>query len=274
MVKEKKIEKIKYLQLESIDFDLDRPDRPANLIYYFTRQRRGPHMKIQTADRMGFCAALITEGQAVFEHLGQTVPLRRGSVFLRRHNLPYRFYTTDECDLELTMIMFDPAVRPLWNRLIEPACIAVQLSNSTQVIELTDAFFNLLNRDPQKRIERANAFAPFFLETVMADRALLSDSSGTEKQMAEKCRHHIHDHFTRIHSMDEVARDCHLCRSSLYTLFQDHFQTTPKDYLERLKISMAADLLTQTDWPMERIAEETGYADAPTLSKAFKRRNG
>jgi transcriptional regulator GlxA family with amidase domain len=37
---------------------------------------------------------------------------------------------------------------------------------------------------------------------------------------------------------------------------------------------MAADLLTQTDWPMERIAEETGYADAPTLSKAFKRRNG
>ena len=270
----KKIAEIEYLHHEFIDFDLDRPGHPDNLIYYFTRQRRGPHMNIEAIDRMGFCAAVITEGQAVFEHLGQTVQLRQGSVFLRRHNLPYRFYKTDPDELTLTMIMFDPSIEPLWNRLIEPDCISVQLCNTAKVVELADTFFDLLIRNPDRRIERANAFAPFFLETVMAEKSRESNDRNPAKDLAESCRHYLHENFSRIRNMDAVAQACHISRNHLYDLFRDHIQTTPKEYLDRLKTSAAADLLAQTDWTMEHIAEETGYADAPTFSKAFKRRNG
>lgn len=270
----RKMEEIEYLKRESIDFGLDVPDRPDNLVYYFVRQRRGALMKISAIDRLGYCAALITGGRAVFEHLGQKVQLQQGSVFLRRHNQPYRFYKTDPGELELIMIMFDPDVKPLWNRLVDPGCIAVKLSNSALVIELTGDFFNLLVREPLRRIERANAFTPFFLETIMADRAGTADKPGTQEHLAEKCRLFIHDHFDRIQSIDEVAGACHLCRSSLYALFQTHFQMTPKDYLDQIRNSAAIDLLAQTDSTVERIAEETGYADAPTFSKAFKRRNG
>jgi len=262
------------LQHESIDFDLDHPIHPDNLIYYLTRQRRGSHMNIATIDRMGFCAGIITQGEAVFEHLDQTTGLHAGSLFLRRHNEPYRFYKTDPNELELTMIMFDPSIAPIWNRLVEPDCVAIQLCNSTKIIELTHTFFDLLSRNPEKRIERANAFAPFFLETVMAENLQTLSRVNPDQKQAEKCRHYLHEHFSEIRNMDTVAAACHISRSHLYNLFHEYVQISPKEYLDRLKISTAADLLTQTDWTMDRIAEETGYADAPTFSKAFKRGNG
>jgi len=274
MNKSKPIVEFELLQYEAIDFDLDRPAHPENLIYHFTRQRRAPCMKINAIDQMGFCAGIITEGQAIFEHLGQTIQLYQGSVFLRKHNEPYRFYKTDPNEFELTMIMFDPSIAPTWNRLVEPDCIAIQLCNSTKIIELTHSFFDLLNRNPEKRIVRANAFAPFFLETVMAEKLQASSGANPDQALAECCRHYLHEYFSEIRSMDAVAQACHVSRSHLYNLFNEYIQMTPKEYLDRLKIGTAADLLTQTDWTMERIAPAVGYADAPTFSKAFKRRNG
>ncbi len=270
----RQVAEFKCIRHEFIDFDLDSSTHPDNLIYYFTRQRRGSHMNIAAIDRMGFCAGIITQGEAVFEHSGQTVQLHHGSVFLRRHNEPYRFYKTDPNEFELTMIMFDPSIAPIWNRLVEPDCIAIQLCNSTKIIELTHTFFDLLNRNPEKRIIRANAFAPFFLETVMAEKLQASNRANPDQTLAEQCRHYLHEHFSEIRSMDTVTDACHLSRSHLYNLFHEYVQMTPKEYLDRLKISTATDLLTQTDWTMDRIAEETGYADAPTFSKAFKRRKG
>ena len=259
---------------DPIDFDLERTDRPEKLIYHFTQQRRSPHMKIQAIDRQGFCAILITEGQAVFEHLGKTAQLQRGSVLLRRYNQPYRFCKTDPDELALTMICFYPSIEPLWNRLFKPDCIAVHPFNRTKFIELTDTVFTLLCRNPERRIERATTFTPFFLETVAAENLQTEKFQDPKRKLAENCLHYLHENFRRIRSMDEAARNCHVSRGHLYTLFQTHFQVTPKEYLERLKINTATDLLMQTDSTMERIAEETGYADAPTFSKAFKRRNG
>ena len=270
----RQVAEFEIIRHESIDFNLDRPTHPDNLIYYFTRQVRDSHMQIETIDQMGFCAGIITQGQAIFEHLGQTVHLHQGSVLFRQHNKPYRFYKTDPNELELTMVMFDPSFAPTWNRLIESDCIAVQLCNSTKIIELTHTFFDLLNRNPERRIERANAFAPFFLETVMAEKLQALHRVNPDLKRAEQCRHYLHEHYSEIHSMDTVAEVCHISRSHLYNLFNEYVQMTPKEYLERLKISTAADLLTQTDWTMDRIAEKTGYADAPTFSKAFKRCNG
>jgi AraC-like DNA-binding protein len=271
---ERPIVDLDYIRYEAINFDLDQPAPPPHFIYHFTRQRRKPQMEIQAVDRLGFCAALITKGAAVFEHLGQPVPLRQGSVFLRRQNVPYRFYKTDPDELELIMIMFDPSIAPIWNRLIRPDCIAVQLCNRVKIIEQVDGFFELLSRNPERRIERANAFAPLFLEMITAEELQTSGRLAPETERVERCRHYIHENFRRIRHMDEAARACRISRNHLYTLFRQHLQTTPKEYLDQFKTGAATELLTQTDWTMERIAEETGYTDAATFSKAFKRRNG
>ncbi len=261
---------LEYIRYEAIDYNFGTPDRPANLIYYFTRQLRKPHMRIETADQLGYCIGIITRGQAVFEHLGQTAELRYGSVFFRRHKTPYQFYKTDAEDLELTQIMFDPSIEELWSRFVPEDCIARQLSNAASAIDLTDSFFELLSRNPVRRIERSNAFAPLLFETLTAESGFGS-TPNHEKELAERCRHYLHKNFRTLGSMEQMAAACGISRSRLYTLFGKYNGMPPKEYLARLKLRRAADLLAQTDWTIERIAGETGHADAATFSKTFKR---
>jgi AraC-like DNA-binding protein len=267
------IAELEYIQYEAIDYDFEQTDRPPNLIYYFTRQLRKPHMRIEAIDHMGYCIGIITRGQAVFEHLGQTAPLRYGSVFFRRHEAPYKLYKTDPDELELTQIMFDPAIGELWSRFVPGDCIARQLGNASHIIELTDAFFDLLNHNPVRRIERSNAFAPLLLETLTAESDFNSGSN-VEKELAEQCRYYLHQNVRTVCNMEQAAGACHISRSRLYTLFEKYNGMTPKEYLAQLKLRTAADLLAQTDWTLDRIADETGYPDAATFSKTFKRRNG
>ncbi len=267
------IAELEYIRHEAIDYNFETPDRPPNLIYYFTRQLRKPHMRIEAIDHMGFCIGIITRGQAVFEHLGQRAQLRRGSVFFRRHETPYTFCKTDPDELELTLIMLDPAIQNVWENFIPESCIARQLGNAASVIELTDSFFDLLNHNPVRRIERSNAFAPLLLETLAAEIDF-DPVPNREKELAERCCHYLHKNFRTVSTMEQVARACRISRSRLYTLFEKHIGTTPKKYLADLKLRAAADLLAQTDWTLDRIADEIGYPDAATFSKSFRRHHG
>ena len=44
----------------------------------------------------------------------------------------------------------------------------------------------------------------------------------------------------------------------------------PKDYLTNLRIAKAKELLTQTDYPVNIIAQSVGIEDAQNFSKLFK----
>ncbi|AKJ65676.1 helix-turn-helix domain-containing protein [Kiritimatiella glycovorans] len=274
MARERTYAEIEFRGYESVDFGLDRENRPPNLIYHFTRQHRGPHMRIRTRDRMGFCAALITDGEAVFRHLGREAPLQRGSVFLRRPNEPYEFFKRDPHDLHLIMIMFDPAIDRVWDDLIDPGRIAVQLCDAGEVIDFTSTFFDLLQRTSDDRITLANPFAELFLRTVLGEDLRGHSQADGERWRTERCLRYVKKHYRELRSIEEIAGACGCSRSRLYTLFGKHADCTPKEYLERLKIRSACDFLMRTDWTLEHIAGEVGYADGPTFSKAFKRRTG
>ena len=273
MAKIRTIAELEYIHHETIDYNFENPSHPPNLIYYFTRQLRRPHMRIEAIDHLGYCIGIITRGQAVFEHLGQMAQLYYGSVFFRRHETPYKFYKTDPDELELTLIMFDPTIETLWPQFVPDDCIARQIGNASKVIELTDAFYDLLNHNPSRRIERSNAFTPLLLETLTAESGP-DNTPNRETELAERCRHYLHNNFCTVGNMEEVASACRISRSKLYTLFETYNGMTPKEYLTKLKLRTAADLLAQTDWTIERIADKTGYTDAATFSKTFKRHNG
>ena len=170
-------------------------------------------------------------------------------------------------------MMFDPTIETLWSQFVPDDCIARQIGNASKIIELTDAFYDLLNQNPSRRIERSNAFTPLLFETLTAESGP-DNTPNREKELAERCRHYLHNNFCTVGNMEEVASACRISRSQLYTLFEKYNGMPPKEYLTKLKLRTAADLLAQTDWTIERIADKTGYTDAATFSKTFKRHNG
>ena len=60
----------------------------------------------------------------------------------------------------------------------------------------------------------------------------------------------------------------------LNQLFRDKFGVSPKQYLTRLKLDKAKNLLSSTDLPVVMIAASLGFPDQLSFSRAFKGKVG
>lgn len=72
-------------------------------------------------------------------------------------------------------------------------------------------------------------------------------------------------------SLAELAASVSLSPSQFSRVFQDRFGMTPHQYLQRLRIDAASDLLTSTDLSLSEIAHRCGYYDQSHMSNEFRK---
>jgi len=86
----------------------------------------------------------------------------------------------------------------------------------------------------------------------------------------QRCRQHITEHFDRLKSLDQVARECHVDRAYLCRLFRRYDHQTPYRFLMRLKMNLAAKLLHEPGAMVKQVAAELGFQDPFHFSRTFK----
>ncbi len=72
----------------------------------------------------------------------------------------------------------------------------------------------------------------------------------------------------------QIARAAHVSRSMLSLLFKRQLGQSPMQYLERLRIERAQQLLRMTGQKLDVIAESLGFCDAKYFSNRFKQLTG
>lgn len=75
-------------------------------------------------------------------------------------------------------------------------------------------------------------------------------------------------------NVSELARKTGLNRSSLSRLLSDKIHLRPLELIHWRKSLRAAELLTTTRWPMEKVAEQAGFSSATRLGIVFKKTMG
>ena len=84
------------------------------------------------------------------------------------------------------------------------------------------------------------------------------------------------DHFSEQYnnskcSVNSICNELDVSRSFLYTLFKNYLNTSPRDFLIKLRMEKAKEYLDTTDYSIQQISNYVGYTDEFTFSKAFKR---
>ena len=72
----------------------------------------------------------------------------------------------------------------------------------------------------------------------------------------------------------DLAREAGTSRSVLAERFQQLVGTSPMNYLTQWRMVMAANLLRRSNTPLARVAEEVGYQNDTSFSRAFRREYG
>lgn len=101
-------------------------------------------------------------------------------------------------------------------------------------------------------------------------RAPLEDAESLAFSTYQQCRQHIQQHFPRLKTLQQITRECHLNGAYLCRLFRRFDHQTPYQFLLRLKMNQAAEMLRLPGVLVKQAAEQVGFADPFHFSRAFK----
>jgi len=74
--------------------------------------------------------------------------------------------------------------------------------------------------------------------------------------------------------VSDIARECGLSYSCFAKKFQEMYNMSCKEYIERMRIFKAEEFLLFTDRDLNYISQETGFSDCSHLIRSFKRMRG
>ena len=84
----------------------------------------------------------------------------------------------------------------------------------------------------------------------------------------------MHRNPAQAWTVEELARAANTSRSVLAERFQNLVGTSPMQYLTQWRMLLAANLLSRSNTPLARIAEDVGYQTDTAFSRAFRREFG
>ncbi|MGI4800258.1 MAG: helix-turn-helix domain-containing protein [Janthinobacterium lividum] len=84
----------------------------------------------------------------------------------------------------------------------------------------------------------------------------------------------ILDQPAALHSVGSLADLAGMSRASFAEHFSSAFQQGPIDFVQKVRLRIAARLLTTTDLPLKIIAQTVGYASHPSFTRAFNKSYG
>jgi AraC-like DNA-binding protein len=84
----------------------------------------------------------------------------------------------------------------------------------------------------------------------------------------------LHKNPAHAWTLEELAQTANTSRSVLAERFQQLVGTSPMQYLTQWRMLLAANLLSRSNAPLARIAEDVGYQTDTAFSRAFRREYG
>ena len=120
--------------------------------------------------------------------------------------------------------------------------------------------------------------------TVARDLVVYMRRSGGDPQLSPWVLHRNHVHPALHRVQDAIIKDpaaqwtaariasvaCMSARN-LARLFAEHAGCSPLDYVQRLRVALARELVANSEMGMERVAEKTGFSSAHQLRRVWRR---
>ncbi|MBB3129254.1 YesN/AraC family two-component response regulator [Paenibacillus rhizosphaerae] len=106
----------------------------------------------------------------------------------------------------------------------------------------------------------------------MVDSKLLEAAGDTDTlaEPVQEALQYVSEHLDQGFGLREVADHVHLNPSYFSVLFKEQMDMTFIEYVTRLRIQKAKELLLQTKLPVSEIAERVGYQTTKYFNKVFK----
>lgn len=129
------------------------------------------------------------------------------------------------------------------------------------------------NRDPLRQME-AQSLASELIVRIIYDHNGIRFSEMETLPSFNWFPSYLSLHLSESVTVEDMARRANLSVSRFREVFKKTFDMPPHKYLMHIRIQHAKELLINTEYSVEKIAEYCGFADIHHLSKTFKKMVG
>lgn len=148
-------------------------------------------------------------------------------------------------------------------------CGIFNLGKARKLIPIID-----LAHDPSEKSQiLANMALQNLLFEVYRDK-IVSEEDGGRHGAFEELIQGIKDGPSKWWTVEEMAAFCNMSPTHFNRTFKRYTGLSPKTYVDRLKIQMAAERIANTDESLSQVAEFFGYTDPFHFSRRFKQMAG
>ncbi|MGF1753979.1 AraC family transcriptional regulator [Vibrio makurazakiensis] len=91
-----------------------------------------------------------------------------------------------------------------------------------------------------------------------------------EVERIDRLTQYIESNYHLPLTLAELAQEMCISESSIHRLFESHFSESFSQYLKKLRLNHASDLLTNTSLPINIVAEKVGYRNQANFNRLFK----
>jgi AraC-like DNA-binding protein/mannose-6-phosphate isomerase-like protein (cupin superfamily) len=250
-----------------------------------------PHDLTEVEHHHDFCElVIVTQGTALHWLEGRDFPVTAGDVFLLQGR--QRHYFHDRKNLGLINIMYDPEkIRLPENELrklpgycalfiLEPAYRRQhRFESRLHLKRIALAHTEQLAAEMEKECAEKSAGHEAALRAKLTEVVVYLSRAYIAADTTEACAllrvgHVIgalENDFSKNWKLEELLPIAHMSRSNLMRVFRKATGQAPVEYLIRLRIQKAMELLRSTDLSITEIALGTGFNDSNYFARQFGR---
>ncbi|MGC5772102.1 AraC family transcriptional regulator [Paenibacillus pabuli] len=215
-----------------------------------------------------FSFHFVLSGAVTLSSMGETVTLTKGSMFCLFPNVKYSYWVSEydpDSPLRMCWLAFNGTQAESLVRRIEITEQKPYLRNklTTEMEELLKACMKQIgDRQKDGDLQLQILFYRLFemlsrpLHDVMEDKL-------------KACMQYMEMHYAEGITVADIAEFTGMHRSHLSTRFKQCFGISPRDYLIKLRMERAGEMLQDGALSITEIALSLGYTDLYTFSRAF-----
>ena len=125
-----------------------------------------------------------------------------------------------------------------------------------------------------RQIDRASTWQQLEPPFIHFCNAISSELSKQNSSSMDKILEYLHNNFNDPLSLSRIAAAHNMSQSNFSLTFKRHVGVTFSDYVLRLRMEKAKELLRQNKYKIHMVAQMVGYEDFGYFGKLFKRYTG
>ncbi|MFB5662343.1 helix-turn-helix domain-containing protein [Alteribacillus sp. HJP-4] len=231
-------------------------------------------MKRQGKDHFIFQYTL--SGRGAIEIEGRTYDLPTGKGFFVKIPSDHRYYFPKGSE-EWTFVyitLYGEEAAACWESVWKEKGSVVTVPGDASMIQVLLATFQQVADKAITDSYLASARAYTFL---MECFRFLKEKDTLQDRLPDavsKAVNYIELHYNEAVGVEEIAAAAGLSKYYFIQRFRESTGTTPTQYMTKLRIEKAVELLRSTNFPIHEIAEKVGYSNANYFNKVFRKMVG